>query len=186
MAQWFLNKTNQLQSSSTEVIENAEPYASSSDDVDSTNVPEKPAGFGNFVYPPQEIDAITSMCTYLKNNKQIPFYIAQDIISISNESIPKAFLPVESLCHQCNMKLTGPFLFSKNVKILTKHGLLHGYATFIKICPDCKMCYRYQEYTDGVHNFDDRFFLSLDMCIFIRENVKQHVAVGTICEILEH
>ena len=83
------------------------------------------------------------------------------------------------------MKLKGPFLFSKNVKILTKNGILHGYATFIKICPDCKMCYRYQEYTDGVHNFDDRFFLSLDMCIFIRENVKQHVAVGTVCEILE-
>ena len=116
MALWFLNETNQLQSSITEVIENAEPYASSSDDVDSSNLPEKPAVFGNFVYPPQEINAITSMCTYLKNNKQIPVYIPQDIISISNESIPKAFLPVESLCHQCNMKLKGPFLFPKMLR----------------------------------------------------------------------
>ena len=64
-------------------------------------------------------------------------------------------------------------------------GMLHSYAAFIKICPACQMCYRYQEYSAGVHNFDDRFLLTLDMCIFIRENVKQHVAVGTVCEILE-
>ena len=185
MAVWFLNETNQLQSSITEVIENAEQYASSSDDVDSSNLPENPAVFGNFLYPPQEINAITSMCTYLTNDKQVPIYIPQDVISTSNESIPKAFLSAESLCHQCNIQLKGPLLFSKNVKILTKNGLLHGYATFIKICPDCKMCYRYQEYTDEMHNFDDRFFLSLDMCIFIRENVKQHVAVRTVCKILE-
>ena len=47
------------------------------------------------------------------------------------------------------------------------------------------MYYRYQEFTDGVHNFDDKFLISLETCIFIRENVKHHVAVGTVCEILE-
>ena len=47
------------------------------------------------------------------------------------------------------------------------------------------MCYRYQEYNDGVHNFNDRYLIMLDMCVFLRENVKQHFAVGTVCAILE-
>ena len=64
-------------------------------------------------------------------------------------------------------------------------GLLHGHITFVKICPACRMYYRYQEFADGVYNFDDKFLIALDMCIFIRENVKNHVAVGTLCEILE-
>ena len=64
-------------------------------------------------------------------------------------------------------------------------GLLHGHITFVKICPACRIYYRYQEFADGVHNFDDTFLIALDMCIFIRENVKNHVAVGTLCEILE-
>ena len=30
------------------------------------------------------------------------------------------------------------------------------------------------------------FHLTLDLCIFIRESVKQHIAVGTVFEILYH
>ena len=78
MTVWFLHEINQLQSSVTEVIENTEPHASSSDDVDSSNLPENPAVFGNFVYSLQDINAITSVCTYFRNNKQIPVYIPQD------------------------------------------------------------------------------------------------------------
>ena len=64
-------------------------------------------------------------------------------------------------------------------------GVLHGHTPFIKICPACWMCYRCQECTDGVHTFDDRVLISLDMCLFIRENVKNHVGVGTVCHILQ-
>ena len=94
-------------------------------------------------------------------------------------------LPIENQCHECSLSLEGPFLLSKNAKVLTMNGILHGYATFINICPSCQMCYRYQEYNDWVHNFDNNFILTLDTYLFIRENVKQHVAVGTVCDILE-
>ena len=65
------------------------------------------------------------------------------------------------------------------------NGVLYGRVTFIMICPACRVCYRYQEFTHGVHTFDDNFLISLDMCIFIRENVKNHVAVGTVCDIIQ-
>ena len=65
------------------------------------------------------------------------------------------------------------------------NGALYGRVTFIMICPACRVCYRYQEFTDGVHTFDDKVLISLDMCIFIRENVKNHVAVGTVCDIIQ-
>ena len=63
--------------------------------------------------------------------------------------------------------------------------MLSDYETFIKIYPACHMCYRYQEYTDWVHNFNDKFLLKLAICIFMRENVKQHVAIGNASEILQ-
>ena len=68
--------------------------------------------------------------------------------------------------------------------VLTMNGVLHGNVTFIKLCPACRVCYRYQEFTEGVHTFDHKVLMSLDMCIFIGENVKNHVAVGTVCDIL--
>ena len=185
MGLWFLYQTSQLPSSA-EVYENVNTDDHiSSDDEDNDPKPPKPMTFGNFVYPPREGNALTKMCNYLKKYKQIPVTVPPHLTSISNESIPKAFIPIENQCHECKNKLKGPFLLSKNAKILTMNGMLYGYATFIKICPNCQMYYRYQEYSDGVHNFNDRFLISLDVCVFLRENVKQHVAVGTVCDILE-
>jgi len=33
------------------------------------------------------------------------------------------------------------------------------------------MVYRYQEWKDGLHNFDNHIFLTLELCLFLRENV---------------
>ena len=121
----------------------------------------------------------------LKKYKQIPVNFPQHLTSLSNESMPKVFIPIENQCHECKNKLKDPFLLSKNAKILTMNGMLYDYATFIKICPNYQMYSKYQEYNDGVHNFNDKFLITLVMCVFLRENVKQHVVVGTVCAILE-
>lgn len=44
-------------------------------------------------------------------------------------------------------------------------------STYSRQCPLCKMLYRYQEWTDGLHNFNDHLLLSLELCLFLRENV---------------
>ena len=56
---------------------------------------------------------------------------------------------------------------------------------FIVKCNDCGMCYKYQESTDGVHNYNDNFFLGIDFCIFLRNSLQQHAPIGSIVKILE-
>ena len=183
---WFLYQTNQLHSSIKEEVQgNTDEGSLSSDDECNEPGPQKRLIFGDFLYPPQDSITLHRMCDYLKTKKQIPVDIPEDVCGISLDSIPKAFIPTETKCDECKEKVRGPFLVSKNAKVLTLSGLLYGHITFVKICLACRMYYRYQEFADGVHTFDDKFLIALDMCIFIRENVKNHVAVGTLCEILE-
>ncbi|XP_072554157.1 uncharacterized protein [Paramormyrops kingsleyae] len=47
------------------------------------------------------------------------------------------------------------------------------------------MAYRYQEWTDGVHNFDDHTLLSIYMCHFLRNTLQTHQAVGSAMDVLE-
>ena len=186
MGLWFLYQTNQLLSSvKEEANDDTELGDLSSDDECNAPEPQMRMIFGDLVYPPQDSSTLYKMCNYLITKKQIPVDIPYTLTSISIDSILKAFIPIENRCYECEQRLKGPLLLSKNAKVLTMNGVLHGRATFIMICPACRVCYRYQEFTDGVHNFDVKFLISLDMCIFIRENVKNHVAVGTVCDILQ-
>lgn len=34
------------------------------------------------------------------------------------------------------------------------------------------MMYRYQEWQDGLHNFDDHIILSLELCLYLRANLQ--------------
>ena len=56
---------------------------------------------------------------------------------------------------------------------------------FVVKCDDGEMCYRYQESTDGVHNYNDNFLLGIDLCISLRNSLQQHVAIGSIVKILK-
>ncbi|XP_072558290.1 uncharacterized protein [Paramormyrops kingsleyae] len=47
------------------------------------------------------------------------------------------------------------------------------------------MVYRYQEWKDGLHNFDDHIFLCLELCLFLRENIQNHVSVSRVIDSLE-
>ena len=42
----------------------------------------------------------------------------------------------------------------------------------IKLCPECGMAYRYQEYSEGIHNFNDYHCFSLSLMLFLRAFVE--------------
>ncbi|XP_029961637.1 uncharacterized protein LOC115398815 isoform X2 [Salarias fasciatus] len=47
------------------------------------------------------------------------------------------------------------------------------------------MVYRYQEWTDGLHNFNDRVILTLQLCLYLRDNLQNHVSVSQVINSLE-
>lgn len=63
--------------------------------------------------------------------------------------------------------------------------MVAGVKTFYRKCETCKTCYRYQEFSDVLHNFKDSFILGLDVCIFLRESLQNHIPLGSIVQVLE-
>ncbi|XP_077411009.1 uncharacterized protein LOC144040580 [Vanacampus margaritifer] len=47
------------------------------------------------------------------------------------------------------------------------------------------MTYRYQEWQDSLHNFDDYSVLTLDLCIYLRHNLRNNVSVFKVLSALE-
>jgi len=47
-----------------------------------------------------------------------------------------------------------------------------GISTYYRQCPNCEMVYRYQEWSDGIHNFNDHILLSLHLCMFLRNSIQ--------------
>ncbi|XP_046854252.1 uncharacterized protein LOC124447393 [Xenia sp. Carnegie-2017] len=65
-------------------------------------------------------------------------------------------------------------------------GIIEGISLFAKFCVECKIPYRYQEYSAGVHNFNDNWLLSLGICDMIRKHLQVHNAVSRTVEAIEN
>ena len=64
--------------------------------------------------------------------------------------------------------------------------ILNGYSSYIKHCPSCKLFFRYQECLDGVHNCDDVLFLTIGVCLFLREHIQQANSINSFVETFSH
>lgn len=45
-------------------------------------------------------------------------------------------------------------------------------STYFRRCPQCHMMYRYQEWQDSLHNFDDHVILKIELCLYLRLNLQ--------------
>ncbi|XP_073672269.1 uncharacterized protein [Paramisgurnus dabryanus] len=100
---------------------------------------------------------------------------------------PKQFFPLETTCQLCigHPALAEAVLVTKKARIVSMMGLIDNISTYHRICPQCNMVYRYQEWKEGLHNFDNHIFLTLELCVFLRENVTNHVSVSRVVDSLE-
>ena len=137
-------------------------------------------------YPPYSEESLDKMMIYWLACKQVPFPIPNDYLICNKDLFPKVFYPNEVICQDCENLLSGPYKITSSARILTMQGYIDGIETFFRRCIDCNNFYRYQEYSDGVHNFDDILLLSLDVCCFLRSSQSNHLAVGTFCSIIEN
>lgn len=93
-----------------------------------------------------------------------PFIITKSAKIISLKGV------VEGKCH---VKLTLSCIYLLFQVLLGDNTVMisscnTGVTTYSKKCSSCGMMIRYQEWEDGVHNFDDRVILTLHFCIYLR------------------
>ena len=75
---------------------------------------------------------------------------------------------------------------TRHGKLLTFDHIVNDIDIYVKICTKCDTPYRYQEFDEGFHNFDDMLFLSYDMLIILHESVAKHIAIGSLAEVFGH
>ncbi|XP_051816802.1 uncharacterized protein LOC110966392 isoform X2 [Acanthochromis polyacanthus] len=140
-------------------------------------------------YPPDD-RSVARMLNYLLTNKKLPADLPQALMEQSREgrakdSFPKHLIPKETKCVECEYTMYEQQLITSKAKILTSTGVVEGISTYRKSCLNCGMIYRYQEWEDGVHNFDDHIILSLHLCLMVRNALQTHTAISKVIEIIE-
>ncbi|XP_041840399.1 LOW QUALITY PROTEIN: uncharacterized protein LOC121639302, partial [Melanotaenia boesemani] len=138
---------------------------------------------------PPDDRQIARMLNYLLTNKKLPADLPQTLIKQSrdgktNDSFPKHLVPKETKCAECENTLCEQLITSTG-KILTSTGVVEGISTYRKSCLNCGMIYRYQEWEEGIHNFDDHIILSLHLCLMVRNALQTHTAISKVIEIIE-
>ncbi|KAI7814046.1 hypothetical protein IRJ41_006925 [Triplophysa rosa] len=119
------------------------------------------------------------------NNKKIPANLPDT--ASKSKTFPSNYLPVETTCMNCDgeIALDKPLLISAKAKVVTMEGVIDNRSTYTRRCPGCNMIYRYQEWKDGLHNFDDHVLLSLELCLYLRHSLQNHVSVSRTIDTLE-
>ncbi|KAM9752062.1 uncharacterized protein ACNS7B_008700 isoform 2-T3 [Menidia menidia] len=135
-------------------------------------------------YPP-EGDVLEKMVQYIYHHKRMPSVLDTNVVM--SENFPRLYTPAETFCTECSEAalLGEPELITTKGRILTVTGVIEGISLFRKQCNTCGMMYRYQEWSDGVYNFDDKTLLSLHLCLFLRNSLQTHQAVSRTIEVLE-
>lgn len=67
------------------------------------------------------------------------------------------------------------------MQAMTMFGLFLGISTYRRSCLNCGLMYRYQEWEDGLHNFDDHILLSLHLCLMFRNTLQVRTCHSKLC-----
>ncbi|XP_050973526.1 uncharacterized protein LOC127169897 [Labeo rohita] len=133
----------------------------------------------NPVYPPKD-QGLNNMICYILQQKKIPVDLPDEVRAPSQDKdYPRILCPDECVCQICpGVPLSEPILITKKAKILTNWSIIEDVATYCKQCPLCGMFYRYQEWKDHLHNFDDHNILAIPLCLTLR-SLLQYFPVHT-------
>ncbi|XP_028411987.1 uncharacterized protein LOC114534719 [Dendronephthya gigantea] len=138
-------------------------------------------------YPPIGDNAV-KLVRYLFSEKKIPAKLPLSL-TVQKDDFITSLCPVETSCLYCNLPLSEPVCITRNAKIVTLKGIIEGVSVYVKFCDECKLPYRYQEFSDGVHNFNDNWILSLGLCDMLRKHLQVsmqvHNAVSRTVEAIE-
>ncbi|XP_023135242.1 uncharacterized protein LOC111574730 isoform X2 [Amphiprion ocellaris] len=185
IAKWHLFQTHHELLGKVRSTEEVEwPSPSSTMDKDSHDE----VGVDDNQYPPKHEETIKGMVQYLLKNKKLPAVLPEQFRLPSIETqYPKHLIPEEMMCQHCpqHVPLSDPVLITNKAKILTNSHIVEDVSTYCKSCHQCGTFYRYQEWKEGLHNFNDWILLDLPLCLTIRNMLQVHTAVSRVVEYLE-
>ncbi|XP_016302132.1 uncharacterized protein LOC107658183 isoform X1 [Sinocyclocheilus anshuiensis] len=139
------------------------------------------------VYPPKGL-GLEYIVNYILQNKKIPAVLPEDMrVPSPLNDYPQNLCPNETVCQECpgDVLLSDPMLVTQNAKILTNWCIIKDVATYCKQCPQCGMFYRYQEWKDRLHNFNDHIILDISLCLTLRNLLQVHTSVSRAVEFLQ-
>lgn len=140
--------------------------------------------------PPGD-ESLKQMAKYVYRQKKLPSTLPENLIQSDSEmQFSKQLIPAETVCQECpgQVCLTDPVLITDKARIMTSTGVIKGaYATclfynvalyickivflylsdnstFLKKCPKCNLMYHYQEWSEGLHNYNSHIILTLQLC----------------------
>ncbi|KAF3851086.1 hypothetical protein F7725_012858 [Dissostichus mawsoni] len=186
IAKWHLYQTHRelfRKVRSTEEVECLSTAASTEDEHSHDE-----ADLGDIPYPPKGVEKLKGMAQYILRNKKLPAVLPEHLRLPSVEvQYSRHLIPEEMMCQHCpgNVPMSDPVLITHKAKILTKSRIVNDVSTYCKSCHQCGAHYRYQEWKDGLHNFNDRILLDLPLCLTIRNMLQVHTAVSRVVEYLE-
>uniref|UniRef100_A0A1A7WPI3 Si:dkeyp-117b11.2 n=2 Tax=Iconisemion striatum TaxID=60296 RepID=A0A1A7WPI3_9TELE len=125
---------------------------------------------------------------YIYEKKKIPAKVMDHTKAVEAPSdYPEKLFPVETCCQLCpgSPPLNDVFLVMETATIVGMRGVIKDISTYNRRCSQCNMVYRYQEWQDGLHNFNDKVILTLELCHYLRLNLQSHVSVSTCMTSLE-
>uniref|UniRef100_A0A8C4DY82 C2H2-type domain-containing protein n=1 Tax=Dicentrarchus labrax TaxID=13489 RepID=A0A8C4DY82_DICLA len=182
-AQWYLFQTNKELFTSNAKRDAALNIDELMEDSPAEASTEKSPGI---VYPRGEEGLNGQIAKYIYNNKRLPSTFPENITQFETH-FSKHLVPAETVCQQCpgQVSLTEPVLITNKATVVTLTGVVEDNSTFIKKCPECEMVYRYQEWSEGLHNYNNHIILSLQLCVLLQNTIKNQTADGGVVEVLE-
>ena len=136
------------------------------------------------VFMPLDSDSECSIVAqYLLKKKQIPFDIPSNA---KTEKFPQGQVIVakEDFCVQCNEKLCLKEC-KGDAKLLTRFGFVTITNVWMKRCRACSLDYTYSEISEGIFNFNNKFFMSYDLLNWLRNAVFEHTALSMEINLIE-
>ncbi|XP_042342939.1 uncharacterized protein LOC121943484 [Plectropomus leopardus] len=152
------------------------------------DVPEETTEVSSGTLYPLREERLKEMAKYIYDQKKLPPKFPEDIPLCESElDFPKHLVPAQTVCPECpgGVYLTEPVLITNKARVITLTGAMEDNSTFFKQCPDCEMVYHYQEWSEGLHNYNNHIILSLQLCMLLQNLIKNHSAVDGVVEVLE-
>ena len=95
-------------------------------------------------------------------------------------------LPKEEQCqvNDCVGILTTEDSGRKNCKLLTRGGVVMLRKVWVKVCPNCSVECWYNDVCDGIFNYNNQFFISVELLKWICNSLYLSIAISTNIRLL--